>query len=179
MLHLSLWHNSRFSRSKHTHDNCWNDTEGYRSRESAVGVIWAPSNLNLTQADFHFSLAAVAELVPNKHRGHAQAALDLVTLPWSVFGSLLGNVMVKYSHLSFRINFIIGVILNVLSIASIWFFYHPVSSSPLPVVHWIVALALHSSYTEWSLCTRKLQICKLTHSSLPVSALKESPTSNE
>jgi MFS family permease len=104
----------------------------------------------MTQADILSSLAAVAELVPNKHRGNAQAALDLVTLPWSVFGSLLGNVMVKYSHLSFRINFIIGVILNVLSIASIWFFYHPVSSSPLLVERRMFSLFLHNSHTGGS-----------------------------
>lgn len=32
------------------------------------------------------SLAAVAELVPNKRRGIVQACLDLMLLPWSVFG---------------------------------------------------------------------------------------------
>jgi MFS family permease len=110
----------------------------------------------MTLADSLLSLAAVAELVPNKHRGNAQAALDLVTLPWSVFGSLLGNVMVKYSHLSFRINFIIGVILNVLSITSIWFFYHPVSSCPIPIERCIFqagSLDLHNSHTRELLFT--------------------------
>jgi hypothetical protein len=78
-------------------------------------------------ANTAFSLAAIAELVPNKHRGNAQAVLDLVTLPWSVFGPLVGNAMVKYHHLSFRINFIIGIILNCISIATIYLWYHPVS----------------------------------------------------
>jgi len=45
------------------------------------------------------ALAAIAEIVPNKHRGNAQAALDIVTLPWAVFGSLTGNAMVKYYSL--------------------------------------------------------------------------------
>lgn len=45
------------------------------------------------------ALAAIAEIVPNKHRGTAQAALDIVTLPWAVFGSLTGNAMVKYHTL--------------------------------------------------------------------------------
>jgi MFS family permease len=75
------------------------------------------------------ALAAIAEIVPNKHRGTAQAALDIVTLPWAVFGSLTGNAMVKYYALGFRINFIIGAILNVLSITTIWMWYHPVSCS--------------------------------------------------
>jgi hypothetical protein len=74
-------------------------------------------------------LAAIAELVPNKHRGTAQAILDLVALPWSVFGALIGNAMVKYHHLSFRINFIIGVILNCLTIFAIYLWYHPVSTA--------------------------------------------------
>jgi hypothetical protein len=73
------------------------------------------------------SLAAIAELVPNKHRGNAQAVLDLVTLPWAIFGPLIGNAMVKYQKLSFRINFIIGVILNILTIITIIMWYHPVS----------------------------------------------------
>lgn len=36
------------------------------------------------------SLAAVAELVPNNKRGVVQAVLDLVGLPWNVFGALTG-----------------------------------------------------------------------------------------
>lgn len=48
------------------------------------------------------ALAAIAEIVPNKHRGTAQAALDIVTLPWAVFGSLTGNAMVKYHTLGVR-----------------------------------------------------------------------------
>jgi MFS family permease len=75
------------------------------------------------------ALAAIAEIVPNKHRGTAQAVLDIVTLPWAVFGSLTGNAMVKYHTLGFRINFIIGAILNVLSISTIYLWYHPVSTS--------------------------------------------------
>ncbi|KAF2428787.1 MFS general substrate transporter, partial [Tothia fuscella] len=75
------------------------------------------------------ALAAIAEIVPNKHRGNAQAALDIVTLPWAIFGSLTGNAMVKYHKLSFRINFIIGAILNVMSIASIYLWYHPPGAS--------------------------------------------------
>jgi MFS family permease len=51
------------------------------------------------------ALAAIAEIVPNKHRGTAQAALDIVTLPWAVFGSLTGNAMVKYHTLGVRGNF--------------------------------------------------------------------------
>jgi hypothetical protein len=71
------------------------------------------------------SLAAIGELVPNKHRGTAQAVLDLVGLPWMVFGALIGNSMVKYHALSFRINFIIGILLNSLTIVAIFFWYHP------------------------------------------------------
>ncbi|TLD18252.1 Neutral ceramidase B [Venturia nashicola] len=77
-------------------------------------------------------IAAIGELVPNKHRGTAQAALDLVTLPWTVFGAMIGNSMVKHYALSFRINFIIGIFLNLLTIAMIHFFYHPPRGSLPP-----------------------------------------------
>jgi MFS family permease len=89
------------------------------------------------------SLAAIGELVPNKHRGTAQAVLDLVALPWSIFGALAGNAMVKYSHLSFRINFIVGICLNVVSIVTIKLWYHPVSSkSPVPYLTVLNLLSL-------------------------------------
>jgi MFS family permease len=39
------------------------------------------------------SLAAVAELVPNNKRGTVQACLDLVGLPWNVFGALTGMLL--------------------------------------------------------------------------------------
>src|ERR1700761_9400329 len=71
------------------------------------------------------SLPAIGELVPNKHRGTAQAILDLAGLPWMVFGALIGNSMVKYYALSFKVNFIIGIVLNLLTIVLTWFFYHP------------------------------------------------------
>jgi hypothetical protein len=54
--------------------------------------------------------------------------LDLVTLPWSIFGPLIGNAMVKYQSLSFRINFIVGICLNILTMVSIYYWYHPVRS---------------------------------------------------
>jgi hypothetical protein len=78
-------------------------------------------------ADHARSIAAIGEIVPNKHRGTAQAMLDLVTLPWTVFGAMIGNSMVKHYALSFRINFIIGILLNLLTMTMIYFFYHPVS----------------------------------------------------
>ncbi|TLD36410.1 Neutral ceramidase B [Venturia nashicola] len=75
------------------------------------------------------SLAAVAELVPNNKRGVVQACLDLVGLPWIVFGALTGGAMVVYhGKYGFRINFIIGIILNVLSTVTLYFFYHPPST---------------------------------------------------
>jgi len=78
-------------------------------------------------------LAAAAELFPNKHRGRVQACFDLLALPWSIFGSITGNAMIKYQQpLGFRINFIIGTILNILSIASAWFWYHPPAGIRIP-----------------------------------------------
>ncbi|KAF1988842.1 hypothetical protein K402DRAFT_327999 [Aulographum hederae CBS 113979] len=78
------------------------------------------------------ALAAVGELVPRKHRGYAQAGMDLLSLPWLVFGALTGNAMVKYHSLSFRINYIIGTVLNVLSLAASYFWYFPPAGKSIP-----------------------------------------------
>ncbi|KAF2664163.1 MFS general substrate transporter [Microthyrium microscopicum] len=80
------------------------------------------------------ALAAIGELVENRQRGNAQAALDIVTLPWSIFGPLTGNAMVKYQKLSFRINFIVGIGLNVLTLVAIQFWYHPPPARLVPGV---------------------------------------------
>ncbi|KAE9979377.1 hypothetical protein EG327_007039 [Venturia inaequalis] len=77
-------------------------------------------------------LAAIAEIVPNKHRGTAQAALDLVNMPWTLFGAMIGNSMVKRYALSFRINFIIGILLNLMTIVMTYFCYHPPPGNLLP-----------------------------------------------
>jgi hypothetical protein len=94
------------------------------------------------------SLAAVAELVPNRLRGTVQACLDLLIFPWSVFGALTGKddsllfallnltstggaMVVYHGQFGFRINYMIGVALNTLSVLAIWFWYHPVSTFEL------------------------------------------------
>jgi hypothetical protein len=80
------------------------------------------------RSDHVSSLAATSELVPNKHRGKIQAALDLTILPWSVFGSLTGGAMVTYhGRMGFRINFYIGLALNIICLILTYLWYHPVS----------------------------------------------------
>jgi hypothetical protein len=66
--------------------------------------------------------------VPNKFRGRVQAFLDLSTLPWTVFGALMGGAMVQdHGKFGFRINFYIGLALNVVALVLSYFWYHPVS----------------------------------------------------
>ncbi|GAB7358595.1 hypothetical protein MBLNU230_g2655t1 [Neophaeotheca triangularis] len=77
----------------------------------------------------HLALAAIAEIVPNKHRGVVQAFLDVVTVPWAIFGALIGNTMVAGGGLTFRINFIVGVVLNVLTMITTYFWYFPPSGA--------------------------------------------------
>jgi hypothetical protein len=49
-------------------------------------------------------------------------------LPWTVFGALMGGAMVTYhGRYGFRINFYIGLALNVVALVMTWIFYHPVS----------------------------------------------------
>jgi len=72
------------------------------------------------------ALAAAPELVPNKLRGRVQAFLDLSVLPWTVFGALMGGSMVtNYGKYGFRINFYIGLALNVVAFVLTYFWYHP------------------------------------------------------
>ncbi|KAF1986553.1 MFS general substrate transporter, partial [Aulographum hederae CBS 113979] len=74
------------------------------------------------------ALAAVAELVPNKHRGRVQACLDLAILPWTLLGALIGGGMVEGGgKLGWRINFILGVCLNVIALIMAFFWYYPPS----------------------------------------------------
>lgn len=73
------------------------------------------------------SLAGVGEIVPNKHRGTAQAYLDILVTPWTVFGALTGGAMVTNHHLGFRINWYLGIALNVATIICTYLWYHPVS----------------------------------------------------
>ena len=68
----------------------------------------------------------MAEIVPNKQRGIVQAVLDVATLPWAIFGALAGNAMVANHELGFRINFIIGIILNIMTIVATYLWYNPV-----------------------------------------------------
>jgi hypothetical protein len=75
------------------------------------------------------SLAAAPELVPNKLRGRVQAFLDLSTLPWTMFGAVMGGAMVTdHGKFGFRINFYIGLALNVVAFVGTYFWYHPVST---------------------------------------------------
>jgi len=71
------------------------------------------------------AVAGIAEIVPNKHRGTAQAVLDIITTPWTMFGALAGNAMVKYHHLTFRINWYVGIALNLATLIMAFFFYWP------------------------------------------------------
>jgi len=45
--------------------------------------------------------------------------------------------MVKYYTLSFRINYIIGTILNLLSFAAAYFWYHPVRAQKLRISKYV------------------------------------------
>jgi len=77
-------------------------------------------------ASQQLALAGVGELVPNKHRGTAQAYLDILVTPWTILGALTGGAMVKYQPVqSFRINWYVGICLNVITIVCTFFWYFP------------------------------------------------------
>lgn len=55
----------------------------------------------------------------------AQAWLDILVTPWTVFGALTGGAMVTNHHLGFRINWYLGIALNILTIIFTYLWYHP------------------------------------------------------
>jgi len=84
-----------------------------------------------TDTNQYARLAAVAELVPNKHRGTVQACLDLAILPWTLLGALIGGgIVTGGGTVGWRIVFIMGVALNLLALGMAYFWYHPVSYGP-------------------------------------------------
>ncbi|KAF1812828.1 MFS general substrate transporter [Eremomyces bilateralis CBS 781.70] len=95
-------------------------------RADAVNMVIGGMALKgIGAAAQQLAVAGIAEIVPNKHRGTAQAILDIITTPWTMFGSLAGNAMVKYHHLTFRINWYVGIALNIVTLVMAFFFYFP------------------------------------------------------
>jgi len=105
---------------------------------SLIGTIVAVTAPNVEQvicgmffkgvggAAQQLALAGVGELVPNKYRGNAQAWLDILVTPWTVFGALVGGSMVKYQpSVSFRINWYLGIAMNIVTIIATYFWYFP------------------------------------------------------
>ncbi|KIW02082.1 uncharacterized protein PV09_06575 [Verruconis gallopava] len=70
-------------------------------------------------------LAAVAELVPNNKRGIVQGCLDVLLLPWSVFGVNSTRFCSKGKANTDHTSVIIGIVLNAVSIALAYLFYFP------------------------------------------------------
>lgn len=130
------WHDHRPGCSERPNGDRRHGIQRCRSRQPTVSVSLDPhlscahSSICPSQVILLTipSLAAIAEIVPNRQRGVAQAVLDVVTFPWAIFGGLIGNAMVSHGGLTFRINFLVGVCLNLTTIVTIWFWYHPVSS---------------------------------------------------
>jgi len=67
----------------------------------------------------------LGELVPNKHRPYANAAMYLCALPFSGFGSVIARSFVLHTKYSWRWSYYLDIILNGLTVILYFFFYHP------------------------------------------------------
>ncbi|CAK7201513.1 hypothetical protein SEUCBS139899_004219 [Sporothrix eucalyptigena] len=94
-----------------------------------------------TQLTFPF---IIHELVPNKHRGVAQAAITVLVLPFAGFGSIIARNLIEYSALGWRWVYMINVIFNAVTLVLLAVCYFP------PALN-----HLHTAWT-WKTELRKL-----------------------
>ncbi|KAL1891483.1 hypothetical protein Sste5346_007574 [Sporothrix stenoceras] len=94
-----------------------------------------------TQLTFPF---VIHELVPNKHRGVAQAIITVLVLPFAGFGSIIARNLIEYSALGWRWVYMINVIFNTVTLVLLAVCYFP------PALN-----HLHTAWT-WKTELRKL-----------------------
>lgn len=81
-----------------------------------------------TQLTYPF---VVQELVPNKHRGIAQAVITFAVLPFAGFGSIIARDLIEYSALGWRWVYMINVIFNATALVLLCLCYFPPSMTDL------------------------------------------------
>ncbi|CAK7222292.1 hypothetical protein SCUCBS95973_004793 [Sporothrix curviconia] len=101
-----------------------------------------------TQLTFPF---VIHELVPNKHRGTAQAIITLLVTPFAGFGSIIARELIEYSALGWRWCYLINVIFNAVTFVLLIFCYFPP--------------ALHDLHTKW---TWKTELKKLDYGGIVI-----------
>ncbi|KAL1889584.1 hypothetical protein Sste5346_008833 [Sporothrix stenoceras] len=67
----------------------------------------------------------LGELVPNKHRAHANMAAYIVGLPFSAFGPVIARAFILQTKLGWRWPYFVSAILSVFAVVLLFFCYHP------------------------------------------------------
>ncbi|ERS98989.1 hypothetical protein HMPREF1624_04184 [Sporothrix schenckii ATCC 58251] len=112
---------------------------------SSIHVLVAGATLygvaTTTQLSFPF---LIHELVPNKHRGVAQACITVLTLPFAGFGSVIARHLIQHSAWGWRWVYMINVVFNATTLLLLAVCYFPPA-----LTH------LHTNWT-WKTELRKL-----------------------
>jgi len=75
----------------------------------------------------------IGELVPNKLRGPFNALILSTSIPFAVFGPPVARAFYENTSLQWRWSYILGVIVNAVASAMLWFCYWPPSYGQLHV----------------------------------------------
>ena len=101
-----------------------------------------------TQLTFSF---IIQELVPNRHRGTAQAIVTLLVTPFAGFAPIIARNLIQYSALGWRWCYMINVIFNASTLVLLCLCYFPPT--------------LHQLHTRW---TWKTELKKLDYGGIVI-----------
>ncbi|KAK5115251.1 hypothetical protein LTR62_001451 [Meristemomyces frigidus] len=99
-----------------------------------INMLIAANIINGLAASGQLSFSVVlGELVPNKSRGTYNAIVLSTSVPFAVFGPPIARAFYQHTSLTFRGSYVLGVIVNVITVALYLFFYFPPSYKLLHV----------------------------------------------
>ncbi|KAK3673263.1 hypothetical protein LTR78_006808 [Recurvomyces mirabilis] len=100
----------------------------------SIEMLIATNIINGLAASGQLSFSVVlGELVPNKSRGTFNAIVLSTSVPFAVFGPPIARAFYEHTSVTFRGSYIMGVAVNVVTVALYVMFYHPPSYKLLHV----------------------------------------------
>jgi hypothetical protein len=117
------------SSTKRPNAYCFHDPKRHRS--SGPSPCVRCYRCDFLDANSLIRIAAIGEIIPNKYRGYAQAAFEIMVTPYLLPSALYSNLLVKEPRLSWRTIFVIGIGLNVITLIALWFWYTPITAKHL------------------------------------------------
>ncbi|KAK3071322.1 hypothetical protein LTR53_008827 [Teratosphaeriaceae sp. CCFEE 6253] len=101
----------------------------------SIEMLLATNTLNGVAAAGQLSFNVIlGELIPNKQRGTYNTIVLSTSVPFAVFGPPIARAFYEnVPSLTFRMSYILGVVINVVAVALYYFFYHPPTYEQLHV----------------------------------------------